>query len=253
VFEYGVVLISGNAFHEIMVNKTRAIFVVLLVAEFPVLALGQDADSTAKMVSGPPFKLSDAAVAAGIDGKIMVGLTVDKSGEAKYVMILGGPSWPCGTDPKDEIEKVLEAVKQNILASKFSPAVKDGKPYSSDVMITFTVGQAYRDAENQKKIAEGIKNGTIKIIQGGVLNGKALNLPKPEYPPKARANRASGSVTVDVLIDERGKIVTAGAVLGHPYLRDAARDSACRAKFSPTTLSGQPVKVKGQIVYNFVP
>jgi TonB family protein len=211
------------------------------------------ADSAAKLVSGPAFKLSDAAVAAGIDWKIMVGLTVDKSGEAKNVMILGGPSWPCGTDPQGEIEKVLEAVKQNILASKFSPAVKDGKPYSTDVMITFTVGQAYRDAEEQKKIAEGIKNGTIKIIQGGVLNGKALNLPKPDYPPKARANRASGSVTVDVLIDEQGKIVTAGAVLGHPYLRDAARDSACRAKFSPTTLSGQPVKVKRQIVYNFVP
>ena len=89
-------------------------------------------------------------------------------------------------------------------------------------------------------------------ISGGVLNGKAVNLPKPAYPPIARAARASGTVVVQVLIDENGNVVSAHAVSGHPLLQAAAVGAARSAKFSPTKLSGQPVKVTGVIQYNFV-
>ena len=89
-------------------------------------------------------------------------------------------------------------------------------------------------------------------ISGGVLNGKAISLPKPAYPPIARAARASGTVTVQVLIDENGNVVSAHAVNGHPLLQAAAVGAARQARFSPTKLSGQPVKVTGVIQYNFV-
>lgn len=89
-------------------------------------------------------------------------------------------------------------------------------------------------------------------ISGGVLNGKAINLPKPGYPPIARAAHASGTVVVQVLIDENGNVVSASAVSGHPLLINAAVSAARQAKFSPTKLSGQPVKVTGVIQYNFV-
>jgi TonB family protein len=92
-----------------------------------------------------------------------------------------------------------------------------------------------------------------KTISGGVLNGKAISLPKPPYPPVARAVRASGSVSVQVLIDEQGNVISASAVSGHPLLRASAVAAAHGAKFSPTVLSGQPVKVSGVITYNFVP
>lgn len=88
-------------------------------------------------------------------------------------------------------------------------------------------------------------------ISGGVVNGKALTLPKPPYPPAARAMRASGAVNVQVLIDESGRVVSAQAVSGHPLLRPAAESAARQARFQPTILSGQPVKVSGTIVYNF--
>jgi hypothetical protein len=58
---------------------------------------------------------------------------------------------------------------------------------------------------------------------------------------------------VQVTIDEQGDIVSATAVSGHPLLRAAAVEAARASKFSPTLLSGQPVKVSGVIVYNFVP
>lgn len=91
-----------------------------------------------------------------------------------------------------------------------------------------------------------------KPISGGVLNGKARSLPKPPYPPAARAVRASGAVSVQVVIDEAGNVISASAVSGHPLLRQAAAQAARGAKFSPTMLSGQPVKVQGVITYNFV-
>jgi TonB family protein len=92
-----------------------------------------------------------------------------------------------------------------------------------------------------------------KTISGGVLNGRAISLPKPPYPPAARAVHASGSVVVQVLIDEDGRVVSANAVSGPPLLRGAAEAAARGARFSPTMLSGQRVKVSGVITYNFVP
>jgi TonB family protein len=89
-------------------------------------------------------------------------------------------------------------------------------------------------------------------ISGGVLNGKAISLPKPPYPAIAKAARASGTVTVQVTIDESGKVISARAVSGHPLLQQAAVQAAYGARFSPTQLSGQPVKVTGVITYNFV-
>ena len=89
-------------------------------------------------------------------------------------------------------------------------------------------------------------------ISGGVLNGKAISLPKPAYPPIARAAHAAGTVVVQVLIDENGNVVSAHAVSGHPLLTAAAVGAARQARFSPTKLSGQPVKVTGVIQYNFV-
>ncbi|MDQ3130264.1 MAG: energy transducer TonB [Acidobacteriota bacterium] len=93
---------------------------------------------------------------------------------------------------------------------------------------------------------------SLKPISGGVLNGKAKTLAKPAYPAAARAVNAEGSVSVQVLIDEEGNVASAAAVSGHPLLRRAAEQAALESKFAPTMLSGQPVKVSGVIVYNFV-
>lgn len=95
-------------------------------------------------------------------------------------------------------------------------------------------------------------SGMPKRISGGVLNGKALLLPKPGYPAEARAAKASGTVNVKIEIDEQGNVVSAQAISGDSLLRAASEESARNAKFAPTMLQGIPVKVTGIIVYNFV-
>lgn len=92
----------------------------------------------------------------------------------------------------------------------------------------------------------------VSTIRAGVVNGKAKNLVMPIYPAAAKAARARGTVSVQVLIDEDGNIISADAVSGHPLLRAAAVLAARESTFTPTTLSGRPVKVSGVINYNFV-
>ena len=92
---------------------------------------------------------------------------------------------------------------------------------------------------------------TAKPVSGGVLNGIAISLPKPRYPSAARNARASGVVTVEVLLDESGRVISARALDGSPFLRDAAVEAARLARFSPTVLSGQPMRVSGVITYKF--
>ena len=85
-----------------------------------------------------------------------------------------------------------------------------------------------------------------------MLNGKAVSKPEPAYPPIAKAARASGTVVVQVTVDEEGNVISASAVSGHPLLQASAVAAARQAKFSQMKLSGAPVKVSGILTYNFV-
>ncbi len=92
---------------------------------------------------------------------------------------------------------------------------------------------------------------SLRPVSGGILNGKAVEMPKPLYPETARRSKVTGVVTVEVVIDVSGKVIGARAVSGPDMLRDAAERAARQAKFTPALLSGQPVRVSGLINYNF--
>jgi len=93
------------------------------------------------------------------------------------------------------------------------------------------------------------KDRIVKVSK--VLNSEAISLPKPRYPPLAIQIHLQGVVNVQVLIDEAGRVVSAKAVSGHPVLVAEAVRAATQARFSPTILGDQPVKVSGVISYNF--
>lgn len=109
-------------------------------------------------------------------------------------------------------------------------------------------------------------------IYGGILNGKATSLPKPEYSKEQFKPEGKEIVRVKVLVDEDGSIVSADLVTepfqAHqsasdgnpvtvvpefvdPILVEACLKAAKAAKFSPTLLRGKPVKISGMIIYNF--
>jgi protein TonB len=89
------------------------------------------------------------------------------------------------------------------------------------------------------------------LISPSVIEGKAVSKPQPAYPWLARTLEISGDVAVDVVVDESGNVTAAKPTSGPFLLRRAAVDAAYKARFTPTLLSGQPVKVKGLITYRF--
>ena len=98
-----------------------------------------------------------------------------------------------------------------------------------------------------------LKRRAPSTVSGGVLNGKAVRLVQPPLPQHIVVPKAGSTVNVQVTIDESGNVIAASAVSGHPLLRAAAVQAARSSTFTPTTLSGQPVKVTGVISYNFAP
>ncbi len=97
-----------------------------------------------------------------------------------------------------------------------------------------------------------VKPPTIRNVSTGVLLAQAISLPQPPYPAMAKQIHVQGAVTVQILVNEEGKVISAQTMSGHPMLLAAAKEAATRARFTPTKLSGVPVKVQGLITYNFV-
>jgi protein TonB len=95
------------------------------------------------------------------------------------------------------------------------------------------------------------REGPVRLTSS-ILSGKAIEKPAPPYPPIAKAANVQGSVAVQIVIDEQGRVVSAKATDGPPLLLNAAVQAAYRARFTPTVLGGQPVKVTGSITYNFL-
>jgi TonB family protein len=106
---------------------------------------------------------------------------------------------------------------------------------------------------NRKDEAERMRQRVVTLASGGLLNGRATFLPAPVYPLGARELHVSGVVTVQVTIDETGKVIKAVALDGPELLRQAAVDAARKARFSPTRVAGKPIPVTGVIKFNFLP
>lgn len=105
------------------------------------------------------------------------------------------------------------------------------------------------DCQTAPRLAHSKNQTTVSF---GVVNGKALVLVKPDYPPAARAVNVRGSVNVQVLIDSRGCIAKAKAVSGHVLLRKASENAALRSSFQPVYIGGKAIWCTGTIVYNYV-
>lgn len=114
--------------------------------------------------------------------------------------------------------------------------------FSSIIILIFSLTNSFSQ--------ENIKSAPKKI-SGGVVNGKAISLPKPVYPAEAKEGNINGSVNVEIIIDRSGNVISAKAVSGHILLQNPAVEAAKEAKFHPTLLEGVPVEVSGTIVYNF--
>lgn len=99
-------------------------------------------------------------------------------------------------------------------------------------------------------ILYGKKYDTSKFPDS-ILQGRATLRIEPEYPMAAKRARISGSVVVEVTVDENGKVLEASSLCGPGILAEAAVKAAHKWEFTPTQLNGKPVIVKGTITFRF--
>ena len=89
-------------------------------------------------------------------------------------------------------------------------------------------------------------------ISVGALNSRRISIPKPAYPVAARNAGLSGEVAALVVIDERGQVIWARVISGHPLLQAAVKTVVCEARLKPIRVAGHFVKANGVITYKFV-
>jgi TonB family protein len=212
------------------------------------IVFGQDTPSiisggvlNGKATSLPKPEYPAEAKAAGEEGTVVVDVVFDEFGSvmsanaaADVRKINGAEGKAREIQPADPM--LRDSAEKAALEAKFSPTKLSGVPVkvSGSIIYKFVLAD------------------DSSVVEGGILNGRATALPMPEYPDAAKAVRASGLVAVKVTVDENGDVISATAASGHPLLRRAAVDAAREAKFAPTRLSGEAVKVSGVITYNFV-
>jgi outer membrane biosynthesis protein TonB len=89
-------------------------------------------------------------------------------------------------------------------------------------------------------------------IFAGILQTKTIDTASPAYPFYAKKVHLGGKVVVKVEVDEDGRVVKAQAQGGFGMLPEAAEKDARETRLPPTRLKGQPVRVAGYIMYNYV-
>lgn len=231
--------------------------VLFLIAIFALSAFAYGQTEASKVINGgilngkavslPKPAYPAEAREAKAEGAVAVDIVIDETGSVVTAEAqLQDQSVPKSEDGTPvEVREVhfalRAAAEEAAMKAKFSPTLLSGESVKvkGRIVYNFVAGGNDIDVPGKK-------------ISGGVLNGKATVLPNAEYPAAALAVRAAGTVTVQIIIDEKGDVMNAAAVSGHPLLRAAAVAAAKEAKFSPTLLNGEAVKVSGVLTYNFI-
>lgn len=107
---------------------------------------------------------------------------------------------------------------------------------------------------------EGVEGGVVGGVPGGVLGGviggtgtgpvplrevdlapRLLRQVRPTYPHEAFVKKVEGTVVLEIVIDERGRVSRARVVRSVPLLDAAAVDAVLQWTFVPAQKRGRPV------------
>lgn len=85
-----------------------------------------------------------------------------------------------------------------------------------------------------------------------IILGSPLNLPTPSLPlHNFKFKLKAPQAIVQAKIDEKGNVISAKAISGHPILRSASETAAKDSKFSQTKLNGVSVRARAVLLYEF--
>ncbi len=79
----------------------------------------------------------------------------------------------------------------------------------------------------------------------------AIKKVNPVYPPTAKSLNITGTVRVEFVVDETGKVAFIKRSFGPPILQTAAIEALKKWEFKPFLKNGRPVKAEGYVIFNF--
>jgi outer membrane biosynthesis protein TonB len=218
------------------------VWIVLLLCTGVLVGFSQDVKQITlpRLIDVARPEYPDAAKKAGIGGEVFVTVLVDKKGRTKVVDSFG-PLAPCEAPDDPLTLSVQTAAVEAAKKTTFAPATYNGKPVDKGFELRFVF-----DPFDGKPSADTV--GTISSEPRSNWP-VALKIPKANYPEVA--GTIAGLTKVKMLIDESGRVVSAGALSGNRLLRRAAIKAACGASFRPATRDGKPIKFEYILEHNF--
>lgn len=88
-------------------------------------------------------------------------------------------------------------------------------------------------------------------VGGEVQQARLIKSVPPQYPAIAKAQRISGKVQIDALVDKSGNVANAKVISGPPLLYGAAVDAVKQWKYSPALLDGEPTAMHLTVTVEF--
>ena len=101
--------------------------------------------------------------------------------------------------------------------------------------------------EEDSFFSKDVTRKNSKELENLLIN----RIAEPIYPPAAKAVRARGKVLVLVLVDEKGNVIKAKAIDGHPLLRAASEVATRTWKYQIVKENNEPLKFGGKVVFDW--
>ena len=99
--------------------------------------------------------------------------------------------------------------------------------------------------------AAGLAQDAPKKVSRSEALSAVISKVQPDYPHMARQLRVEGTVELEALVSEDGKVVKVNIVSGNPMLTAPSADAVKAWKFKPFAEDGKPVKALAPITVIF--
>ena len=157
----------------------------------------------------------------------------------KSGVVLGDLTWP-------EAEKTL--TDSSVVVIPLGLATEQHGPHlrlnNKERLARYLAGRVQAAAPVVIAPAPPAEVRTAAVVQ-------AASCEKPEYPPAARRANETGTVRLQMLIDENGKVVDSKVERssGSRRLDEAARAALELCRFRPATVNGKPTRAWARLEY----
>lgn len=240
-----------------LIVVTAAAVAVLLFAgwsstrAFPLKAATAESSSTLhrvdrtqlKAIHQPVGRYPDAARRAGIQGTVVIDITVDKNGNVTHERLVSGPP------------ALVQSALDNVKQWRFAPSTL--LPARTRIKVTYTLSDHHSaHASAPRAQNAGRENAAVDASlakQHSVVPPHAEFSPHPSYTPQALKAHLSGTVVLAVSISADGNVKEAKEIT-KPIgmgLDESALNTIRKWKFTPAERDGKPVPVNTKIQVTF--